>query len=105
MRRVVEDMQLRLMELEFMDEDEPDGNFGPATEEAIIHFQEQNELTADGTVNAQTYAMLFSPDASEYIITVGAENTDVQELQVRLRELGYISKATGYFGTETENGR
>ena len=37
-----------------------------------------------------------------YTITIGAENTDVSELQQRLYELGYIDKATGYFGTDTE---
>ena len=44
----------------------------------------------------------MSEDAQVYTITIGAENTDVSELQQRLYELGYISKSTGYFGTDTE---
>ena len=99
---VITDIQLRLMELEYMDEDEPDGVYGDQTKEAIEHFQEQHELTVDGIVNQETYSLLFSSEAQTYTISIGAENTDVYELQERLCELDYISKATGYFGTETE---
>lgn len=35
-----------------------DGSFGPATESALINFQEKNKLTADGILNTATINML-----------------------------------------------
>jgi peptidoglycan hydrolase-like protein with peptidoglycan-binding domain len=100
---VVKDVQERLMELGYMDEDEPDGIFGSLTKQGVEHFQKQHGLKVDSTVNEETYSLLFSSKAKYYTVTVGARDTDVKELQGRLRELGYVtSKATGYFGTETE---
>ena len=99
---VVSDIQVRLMELGYLDEDEPDGVFGELTVTAITHFQTQHELTADGIVSEETYALLFSDDAKYYTLTIGAEDTDVYELQERLCELGYMSEATGHFGEDTE---
>jgi len=101
---VVTDLQSRLMELDYMDEDEPGTVYEDTTKLAVEHFQAQHELPVTGTVDQQTYDLLMSDDAKYYTITIGAEDTDVNELQGRLYELGYLDKdkTTGYFGTDTE---
>lgn len=100
---VVADMQIRLMELGYMDEDDPDGIYSEVTSTAIEHFQEQHSLTVTGTVDGATETALFSPEAQEYVIAMGTENTDVEEVQQRLYELGYIAdKPDGVFGSGTE---
>ena len=101
---VVTDIQIRLMELGYMDEDDPDGVYSEMTSSAIEHFQEQHNLPVTGTVDDATNAMLFSPEAQEYVIALGTKNTDVEEVQQRLYELGYISdKPDGVFGEGTED--
>jgi peptidoglycan hydrolase-like protein with peptidoglycan-binding domain len=99
---LVPGIQERLMELGYMDEDEPTDYFGPNTKLAVELFQRKHNLTIDGYVGEQTYELLMSDQATKYSVSIGAEGTDVHELQIRLRELGYINKATDYFGTETE---
>ena len=44
--------------------DEPDGEFGQPTMDAVIQFQEGVGLTADGVVNADTWAVLEGPEAT-----------------------------------------
>jgi len=99
---VVADVQIRLMELGYMDEDDPDGNFSESTRIAVEHFQQQAGLPVTGIVDKATLDALNSPDAQEYTIAIGTENDDVRDIQDRLYELGYISKVTGYFGEDTE---
>lgn len=99
---VVMQLQLRLMELDYMDADEPDNIYGSVTKEAIERFQKQHDIDVTGVVDQQTYDLMMSGKAHSYIILIGEENTNVQALQQRLYELGYISTVTGYFGTDTE---
>ncbi len=99
---VIMSLQSRLMELEYMDIDEPDNIYDEATKTAVERFQEQSGFEATGVVDQQTFDLVMSADAVYYIISIGTENTDVQELQQRLYELGYIPIVTGYFGTDTE---
>ncbi len=100
---VVTDIQTRLMELDYLDEDEPGTVYEETTKTAIQHFQTQHALAVTGTVDQATYDLLMSDQAQYYTITIGAEDTDVGELQQRLYELGYIDKVTNYFGTDTES--
>ena len=100
---VMTTLQSRLMDLDFMDADEPDNVFDESTKTAVERFQEQHALTVTGVIDQQTYDLLMSDEAQAYIISIGVENTDVEELQNRLYELGYISTVTGYFGTDTED--
>jgi peptidoglycan hydrolase-like protein with peptidoglycan-binding domain len=94
-------IQQRLMELGYMDYDEPTEYFGPMTKAAVELFQRRSGLTIDGYVGEETYDRLMREDALPYMVTVGDSGTDVEELQKRLVELDYMDKATGYFGDET----
>jgi peptidoglycan hydrolase-like protein with peptidoglycan-binding domain len=99
---VVAEIQARLMELGYMDQDEPTELYGPITKASVKLFQRKHNLTIDGCVGLETYSLLMSDQATKYSVSIGVEGTDVKELQLRLRELGYLDKATEYFGTETE---
>jgi peptidoglycan hydrolase-like protein with peptidoglycan-binding domain len=101
---VVADVQARLMELGYMDEDAPDGNYSEVTQTAVEHFQQQAGLPVTGTVDQATMDALISPDAQEYTIALGTKNDDVSDVQERLYELGYIAdKPDGVFGEGTED--
>lgn len=102
---IIATIQTRLMELGYMDSDEPTEHFGPLTESAIEAFQRHNGLTSDGKIGSQTYAMLMSGEAKAYVMQVGDEGEDVKAVQQRLYELGYITdkgNITGTFGEKTE---
>ena len=94
-------VQERLMELGYMDYDEPTEYYGSITKGAVEVFQRRHGLTVDGAIGEETYDRLMREDALPYMVTVGDEGTDVEELQKRLVELDYMKKATGYFGDET----
>jgi peptidoglycan hydrolase-like protein with peptidoglycan-binding domain len=81
---------------------EPDGVFGNDTKAAVQRFQESSGLVSDGYIGPQTRAALMSDDAQGNALSIGAEGDDVLNIQKRLKELGYISKTTGYFGSETD---
>ena len=102
---IIATIQTRLMELGYMDSDEPTEHFGPLTESAIKAFQRHNGLTSDGKVGSQTYAMLVGTEAKPYVMQTGDEGEDVKAVQQRLYELGYITdkgNITGTFGEKTE---
>ena len=98
----VSKLQERLMDLGYMDLDEPTEHFGSMTKTAVQLFQRKHELDTDGCVGELTWNAIFSKDAKKYTVSVGITGTDVEELQKRLRELGYIDTVTSYFGTDTE---
>lgn len=97
----VKQIQERLMELGYMDYDEPTEYYGPITKESVEAFQRRHGLTIDGYVGEETYDRLMRQDALPYMVTIGDAGTDVEELQKRLVELDYMKKTTGYFGDET----
>ncbi|PYG86929.1 peptidoglycan hydrolase-like protein with peptidoglycan-binding domain [Ruminiclostridium sufflavum DSM 19573] len=99
---IVTAIQNRLMELDYIELDEPTEEYGETIKSAVQIFQRKNELEITGEVDAKTYELLFSDKAKKYTVFIGAEGTDVEQLQTRLYELGYISSVTGYFGTDTE---
>lgn len=94
-------IQQRLMDLGYMDQDDPTTLFGPITSQAITEFQRKNGLSPDGVAGVQTQTELFSNNAKPYIVTEGDSGPDVQSIQERLAELGYAVGNTGYFGTDT----
>ena len=102
---IVKKVQQRLMDLGFMDNDEPTDYYGEATRQAVLHFQRQNELPMDGIVGNTTWDALMAEDAKYYAVSKGTEGEDIKRIQQRLYELGYLASAdqvTGNFGDSTE---
>lgn len=97
----VRTLQERLMGLGYLDIDESTEYYGPATAYAVSMFQRQHGLTQDGVCGPKTLEIIYAPDAKPYTLLEGTEGNDVDMLQSRLVELGYLSRATGYYGTET----
>lgn len=96
-------LQQKLMDLYYMGSDETTDYYGPQTAQAIKYFQRKHGLAIDGAAGPETQALLFSDQAKEYTMSLGAEGYDVERMQERLMALGYpISSASGYFGEETE---
>ncbi len=92
-----------------------DGEYGRGTEQAVIDFQKANQLEPTGTVDEETYKVMFSADEyepeheskqeSESFIPIkrGDLGDPVIIIQERLAELGYLtSPADGEFGPSTE---
>ncbi|MDO5415854.1 MAG: peptidoglycan-binding protein [Lachnospiraceae bacterium] len=101
----VAQLQQRLMDLGFMDPDEPTQYFGTQTERAVKIFQRQNELAQDGIVGGSTYEAIMSPDAKYYAAQKGDSGDDITRIQSRLYQLGYLAaedQVSGNFGDMTE---
>ncbi len=100
---IVSSIQLRLMELEYMEGDEPTTLFGEQTAEAIKRFQRVHHMTETGEADALTQELLFSDQAAIYRLQAGDSGGDVKRLQNQLYDLGYYGeKRNGYFGTATQ---
>ncbi len=97
-----------------------DGKYGSGTVAAIVTFQTQNGLKADGAAGSGTYSVLFSDSAKEYTKTETAAPTatpaatpsrtlrsgdtgdDVKSLQTQLKSLGYYTGTVdGKYGSGT----
>ena len=96
-------VQSTLMDLGYMDPDEPTDYFGNQTYDALVTFQRHNNLLSDGILGETTYALLVSGQAHEYVMQEGDAGDDVKEVQDRLYELGYLDKnsRTSTFGEKT----
>jgi peptidoglycan hydrolase-like protein with peptidoglycan-binding domain len=94
------------------------GYFGSVTRRAVIRFQQDNGLTANGTVGSTTrnainvkLAQLNNPggvggdsDPFPGNLNQGDRGSRVRTLQANLRRLGYFSgRPTGYFGPVTKD--
>ena len=100
---IVKDIQSKLMELGYVDADEPTDYFGPATEAALKRFQRVHHMTETGIADPLTQELLFSDQAAPYSIHPGDSGEDVESVQKRLYELGYeVEKRNGYFGAATQ---
>ncbi|MEP9352599.1 peptidoglycan-binding protein [Xanthobacter sp. KR7-65] len=71
-----------------------DGQFGPATEEALKAFQKQHGLSADGIAGPDTFTALGLPEL--VLLTVGSKGEAVKKLQMALG-----ITADGAFGAGT----
>jgi cell wall-associated NlpC family hydrolase len=97
----VQQLQLRLMDLGYLDIDQTTQKFGPATELAVKWFQRQRGLTQTGIADGDLLSIIYSSQARPYTLLEGTSGSDVDSLQRRLIALGYMDRATGYYGTET----
>ena len=92
-----------------------DGQYGSATKNAVIAFQQKNGLDADGVVGAKTRQKLFSDGAlaaketvapttdADRKLSLGMTGSDVKSVQTKLIALGYLTgKADGTYGKKTE---
>jgi len=105
---IVADIQLRLIELGYMDYPVVDGVeqvttvYGRTTKGAIQTFQEKNGLDSDGWCGKSTYDLLMSDTCKAYFISRNDEGDMVLKMQNRLIQLGYLkAAATGYCGEST----
>ena len=99
---IVKDLQARLMELGFMDNDEPSEYYGEVTQAAVKIYQRQNHLAQDGIVGAETLAAILDENAHYYTAQHGDSGTDIVELQQRLYQLGYLASSSDITGTFDE---
>ena len=83
-------LQYRLMDLGYLDIDEPTDYFGSSTEYGVMLFQRQHDLKQDGIAGNETQTILYSKDAEHYCLKEGAEGKDVKALQEQLVDLGYL---------------
>ena len=91
-----------------------DGQFGMGTQDAVIRFQTQHGLTADGIVGDGTAEQLYSAAAQVFVPTPtptdeptllrkGDRGDAVRKMQERLKELGFLEgNVDGDFGGGTE---
>lgn len=91
-----------------------DGHYGNATRQAIISFQSQHGLGADGIVGQKTWDVLLNGLTSAATVTpraypgefsmIGSNGEYVVLIQNRLNEIGYnAGTADGFFGQTTHN--
>lgn len=102
---VVAKIQERLMDLGFMDFDEPTDYYGQATQAAVMKFQRQHELEQDGIVGESTLALILSDEAKYYAAKENDDGEDITQIQQRLYQLGYLAgedQITGHFGEKTK---
>lgn len=106
---VIKEVQQKLMDLGYMDNDVTDGVYNDQTVQAIKHFQRQENIDTSGTIDQNTYNLLFAANAPSYTISLGAKDSeddvDVSNLEQRLCELGYISQKgiTGSYDEDTQD--
>jgi peptidoglycan hydrolase-like protein with peptidoglycan-binding domain len=74
---IIAEIQARLMELGYMDSDEPTEHFGPLTQSALKTFQRHNGLDDDGICGQTTYTTLMSETAKIYVMQNGDSGEDV----------------------------
>ncbi len=113
-------LQNRLKELGYLSGN-ADGKFGANTKTAVKAFQKALGLSQTGVATVSLQEKLFISTAPVYVpsgtaeptadvssiyqaLVRGDKNTEVQKLQRRLIELGYLTgTADGVFGANTEN--
>lgn len=100
---IVLDIELRLMELEYLDFEQPDSEYSDGTAEAIKAFQLRNGLNANGICDKATYEALFDGHAKTYAMVLGSSGEGVEVVKERLIELGYLDGLPiGSYDEETE---
>ena len=105
-------MQNALIELGY--QIAPDGAYGRNTRAAVVAFQKDHGLKADGLAGNQTLSLLYSltgittptPTAkpsSNSELGPGSSGSAIKELQQMLQQLGYSLSADGKYGAQTSS--
>ncbi|MBR0082066.1 MAG: peptidoglycan-binding protein [Clostridia bacterium] len=102
---LVIDVSIRLMQLDYLDFEQPSDEFTEGTANAIRAFQLRNGLEVSGAVDPKTYAALYRDDALSYALVRGFSGDAVALVKERLIELGYLPETdtTDIYGEGTEN--
>jgi len=102
---VVKDLQQRLMQLGYMEDDEPTTYYGDATSKAVQYFQRQTGRKMDGITGVDTWDALMAENAPHYAAKLGFQGDDITKIQYRLYNLGYLTESgqiNGNFDATTE---
>ena len=107
---VIFGVQTKLIELAYLT-GVADGVLGPATETAILEFQQVHGLEATGVADPETREFLQSgtnltikPTPTPSPRAHGAKGTDIEIAQQRLAEWGFLEGTVdGHYGDDTED--
>ena len=100
----VSTLQNRLHDLGYLDYSGSTGYYGTLTQTAVIRFQNNHGLSADGIAGSATTAALYSSSAKSLILSTGSSSEAVSTLQSKLKTLGYYTySVTGYYGSITKS--
>ena len=107
---VIFGVQTKLIELAYLT-GVADGVLGPATETAILEFQQVHGLEATGVADPETRELLQSgtnltikPTPTPSPRARGAKGTDIEIAQQRLAEWGFLEGSVdGHYGDDTED--
>ena len=100
----VKNLQTRLMQLGYLEFDEPSTVYNTATTMAVALFQRTLSYDMNGIADSELQEQLYSDAAAPYEMKLGDSGPDVESMQSRLAELGYYDgKDTGFFGVATED--
>lgn len=98
------DLQKRLMDLGYLDVDEPTQRFDAATKYAVELFQRQHGLLPDGVVGGQTRDMIYSHWAQPYIQPGKASGTDIESaVSAAVIQTYAVSSTDGVFAWEAHS--
>jgi len=98
-------LQTKLHALGYLDYSGATGYYGAVTQTAVLRFQKNHGLSADGIAGSATQANLYASSAKALVLRVGDSGEAVSALQSRLTQLGFYTygRATGYYGSVTQS--
>ena len=96
-------VQERLKELHYLSQD-PTGTFDETTEQAVLEFQERNDLLATGMVDSKTREVLFSEEAEPALTKAVEEGQSLTVKDMIERLLTGVSGAPSEMDMEVEDG-
>ncbi len=97
-------LQMRLMDLGYLDMGEPTQRFDAATKYAVELFQRQHGLLPDGVVGGQTRDMIYSHWAQSYIQPGKTSGTDIESaVSAAVIQTYAVSSTDGVFASEAHS--
>ena len=101
-------LQKRLIELKYL-KGTADGSFGPATETAVMLFQQASGMNPSGIADEETLKAIYSDSAvvkpgevAGNTLEIGSKGDEVKAIQDALKAKGYLTGASdGNFGSAT----